>query len=344
MCKKITLIIAVVVLLIGVQSLIAQERDADRPRESGLRDPARPTERQPVMREPVERGDIEPGRRERAGRGDQPEPGPPVAVEGRRRPALPMAPVKTGPVQEEFGKWLDELTKAYRANDRGKMGEIIRQMQQFRQQQIPGKVVNKRGPDYDQGPKKVEKVRPDAEKKAPKVAEKVPQAAKKLPQVWKDQQGGFPGGPAGWGGCPWCGRCPRCGAMGGQRMGMGFQQGGFGRGRPDVSPPVMDKQAPPMAPKDVTGPEPLRMRRGMGGWRMGMGFQQRGFGRFRPEGPLPPVMDKPVAPGPPEDVVRPMLPEPPRGPARRGWGPALPMNPTPGGLEPKPQPAEPRED
>jgi len=56
--------------------------------------------------------------------------------------------------------------------------------------------------------------------------------------------------------------------MGGWRMGMGFQQGDFGRGRADVSPPAMDKQAPPMAPKDAPGPELLRMRRGMrGGWR-----------------------------------------------------------------------------
>lgn len=282
MCKKITLIIAVVALLIGVQSLIAQERDADRPRESGLRDPARPAERQPVMREPVEGGDMERGRRERAERGDQPEPGPPVAVEGRRRPAPPMAPAKTGPVREDLGECLDELTRAYRANDREKMGEIIRQMQQLRQQQMPGKVFGQRGQDFDQGPK-VEKGRPGVEKKAPKPAEKTPQPAKKPPQVWKDQQGGFPGGQAGWGVCPWCGRCPLCGAMAGQ----------------------------------------------------GKGFQQRGFGRFRPEGPLPPLMDRPVAPAPLQ---------PPRDPARRGWAPPLPMNPAPGGIEPRPEPVEPRQD
>ncbi len=167
MCKKITLIIAVVVLLIGVQSLIAQERDADRPRESGLRDPARSTERQPAMREPVERGDIEAGRRERAERGDQPEPEPPMAMEGRRRPAAPMAPAKTGPVQEEFGKWLDELTRAYRTDDREKMGEIIRQMQQLRQRmQTPGKVFAEPPRDYRPSPK-VKKLPAGPEKKAP---------------------------------------------------------------------------------------------------------------------------------------------------------------------------------
>ena len=267
MYKKVTLIIAAVVLLIGVQSLIAQERDVDRPREGELRNPPRPAERQAVIGERAERGDIEPGRRERAQRGDQPKPEPPMVMEDTRRPAPPMAPAKTGPVQEDFGRWLDELTKAYGANDREKMGEIIRQMQQLRRQrQMPGKVVAKGGQDFDRGPKvEAKKVRPEAEKKAPKLVEKAPQPAKKLPQAWKDQQGGFPGGPAGWCRCPWCGRCPRCGAMAGQ--GMAFQQRGFGWQRPEgPPPPVMDKQAPPMAPKGVTGPEPLRMRRGMGGW------------------------------------------------------------------------------
>jgi len=272
MYKKVALIIAAVALLIGVQNLIAQERDVDRPREGELRDPPRPAERQAVIGERgerAERGDIERGRRERAERGDQPRPEPPMGMEDTRRPAPPMAPAKTGPVQEDFGRWLDELTKAYRANDREKMGEIIRQMQQFRRQrQTPGKVVGKGGQDYGRGPKvEAEKVRPGAKKKAPKLVEKAPQPAKKSPQAWnwKDWQGRFPGGPAGWGRCPWCGRCPRCSAMAGQ--GMAFQQRGFGWQRPEgPPPPVMDKQAPPMAPRDVTGPEPLRMRRGMGGW------------------------------------------------------------------------------
>lgn len=268
MCKKITLVIAAVVLLIGVQSLIAQERDVDRPRGDELLAPARPVERQPIVpdqEERPERSRIQQRDRERTERGDQPLPEPPMVMENRRQPAPPMAPTKTGPVQEDFGKWLDELTKAYRANDREKMGEIIRQMQQLRQQrQAPGKIFAEPPRDYPQGPK-VKKFSPGPEKKASEPAKKRPEPTKKPPQAWKDQQGGFPGGPAGWGVCPWCGRCPRCGAMAGQ--GMAFQQRGFGRFRPEGPPPVMDKQAPPMAPKDIPGPEPLRMRRGMGGWR-----------------------------------------------------------------------------
>jgi len=327
MCKKITLIIAVVVLLIGVQSLIAQERDLDRPREGELRDPPRPAERQAVIGERGERaeqGDIDRGRRERAGRGDQPDPGPPVAEEGRRRPAAPTAPAKTGPVQEGLGKWLDELTKAYRANDREKMGEIIRQMQQLRQQ-MPGKVFGQRGQDFDQGPK-VEKRRPGVEKKAPKLAEKTPQPAKKPPQVWKDQQGGFPGGQAGWGVCPRCGRCPLCGAMAGR--GMAFQGRGFGWRRQEVRPPALrDRPAAPSTPQDV--PAPMRPE------------SPRGFGWWRQQGSPPRFMDRPGGPAPREDMVRPMPSQPGAGPGRRGWGPR-PLSPmAPDG---KPEPAEPRPD
>jgi len=82
MCKKITIVIAVVVLLTAMQSVIAQERDADRPR------------------------------------GEQTIAEFPLRIETERQPAPPVAPAKTGPVQEEFGRWLDELTKAYRADDR----------------------------------------------------------------------------------------------------------------------------------------------------------------------------------------------------------------------------------
>jgi len=37
------------------------------------------------------------------------------------------------PRQQMFSRWLDELTKAYRENDREKMGQLIRKMHQLRQ-------------------------------------------------------------------------------------------------------------------------------------------------------------------------------------------------------------------
>lgn len=287
MWKKIILVIAVIAVILAVQGLTAQQRDADRPRQSELRDPPRPDREPAVMPERgqrAERGDIERGRRESAERGDQLKPEARVPMEGRRRPAQLMAPAKIGPMQEGLGKWLDELTKAYRANDREKMGEIIRQMQQLRQQwQGPAKVPAEPPRDYPQAPKmKKLPAGPEKEKKAP-------EPAKKTPQVWQQLQGKFPGGPAGWGRCPRCGWCPWWGA-------------GAGRG---------------------------------------MALRQRGFGWFRPQGP-PPVMDRPTAPMPREDAVKPMLPELPRGPGRRGRAFMPPMNPGPGGPEREPEPAEPR--
>lgn len=331
MCKRITLSIIAVVLLIGTQSLISQERDVDRPRGDEVRDRDRPAERQAVIRdrgERAERGQAEQGERERAPRGDQPVPEPPMRMEGRRQPALPAEPPEIKPGQKDLGRWLDELTRAYRANDREKMGEIIRQMQQLRQQQMPGKVSDKRGQGYDQRPKKAGKVRPPVEKKTPKLAEKTPQPVKKPPQVWKDQQGGFPGGPSGWGRCPWCGWCPRWGAMAGQ--GRAFQRRGFGWWRQQGPPPTIDRPAAPAPPQDV--PAPMSPER------------PRGFGWWRQEGSPPPIMQRPVAPAPLEDMNKPNLPERPGGMARRGWRPPVLNAPEAGGPGPGPEPAEPRQD
>ena len=325
MYKRITLAIAIVVVVTGALSLIAQERDADRPRESALRDPDRAAERQPVMRERAERGDIEPGRRERARLGDQPRQEPTIRIEGRRQPTPPMAPAAIGPIQEEFGKWLDELTKAYRANDREKMGEIIRQMHQLRRQrQARGKVSAEPPRDYLQVPKKVGKLQPGAEKKAPKPAEKTPQPAKKLAQTWQGWQGQFPGGPPGWAGCPWRGWGPRWRAMAGR--GMAFQGRGLGwRGQAVRPPALKDTPAGPARPRDV--PAPMSPER------------PRGFGWWRQQGSPPRFMDRPDAPVLRDDVVRPTPPQPGRGMGRRGWGPMSPMAP-----EGPPEPAAPRPD
>ncbi len=44
------------------------------------------------------------------------------------------------PSQQMYGRWLDELTKAYQENDKEKMGQLIRKMRQMRQ-----RVRNARG-------------------------------------------------------------------------------------------------------------------------------------------------------------------------------------------------------
>ncbi len=46
------------------------------------------------------------------------------------------------PMQQMFGRWLDELTKAYRDNDRKKMGQLLRKMQQARA------TAGQRGPGF----------------------------------------------------------------------------------------------------------------------------------------------------------------------------------------------------
>ena len=333
MCKKIALSIVAVVLLIGTQSLIAQERDADRPRGDEVRDRDRPAERQAVIRdrgERAERGQAEQGERERARRGDQPVPEPPMRMEGRRQPALPAEPLGIELGQKDLGRWLDALTTAYRQNDREKMGEIIRQMHQLRQQwQARGKVSPEPPRGYLQVPKKVEKLRPGAEKKAPKLAEKAPRAAKKHPQAWKGWQGRFRAGPPEWGRRYWRGWCPRWGAMAGQ--GGAFQRRGFGWWRQQGPQPTLrDRPAAPAPPQDV--PAPMSPER------------PRGFGWWRQQGPQPPVMQRPAVPAPPEDAVKPMLPEPLRGPARRGWRPPVLNAPEAGGPGPGPELAEPRRD
>jgi hypothetical protein len=52
------------------------------------------------------------------------------------------------PRQQEFDRYFNALTKAYRENDREKMGQMLRKMNQFRQNQQKAKVVpGKRGQD-----------------------------------------------------------------------------------------------------------------------------------------------------------------------------------------------------
>lgn len=270
--------------------------------------------------ERAERGQAEQGQRERARRGDQPVPEPPVRMEGRRQPALPAEPRGIGPAQEDLGGLLDALTRAYRQNDREKMGEIIRQMQQLRRQrQAPGKISAEPPRDYPQGPK-VGKLQPSREKKLLAPGEEPL-------YMWKRWQAGFRGGGPGWRRCPWCGWCPRWGAMAGQ--GRAFQRRGFGWWRQESPQPTLrDRPAAPAPPQDLRAPiSPER---------------PRGFGWWRQQGPPPAVMQRPAVPAPPEDAAKPMLPEPTRGPARRGWRPPVLDAREPAGAGPGP--VEPRRD
>jgi len=99
MLKKITLVIVVGILLVGVENLIAQQRSniPDRRQMQGQR-----------------RGMGRQDRRMRPGQG------------------------QFGAVQDRFGTWFEELAKAYEQNDKEKMGQLIDDMKQRRQRMQSG--------------------------------------------------------------------------------------------------------------------------------------------------------------------------------------------------------------
>lgn len=167
--KKVMLMVVAAVLLVGM-TVLAQEEREGRPREGqkAVRQGQRERVRAEIGRE--EREEEREGVREREGRelarGEAPELQREEEREGVRgregreadrerreaaEPPMPKAgerPMKgfgggMGPAQRPWvgrpgagrmlSGWLDELTNAYRENDREKMGLLIRQMHQFRQ-------------------------------------------------------------------------------------------------------------------------------------------------------------------------------------------------------------------
>ena len=109
MLKKIMLGVVVVVLLVGAENLIAQER------------------RGKPKAEPKQKGPAEQFRRQRAG-----EEAGRRDVEGMQQKPQQLRLGQVRPMQEGSGRLLDELTKAYRENDREKMGQLLRKMHQTR--------------------------------------------------------------------------------------------------------------------------------------------------------------------------------------------------------------------
>jgi len=141
MLKKTMLSIIATVVLIGAANLNAQE-GKDRS-EAGPRPKQVLEGRQRASREAV---------RERAEQAQQQR----ATKEARRKRTenlrgkpQPVRPEQNQPAQpgQMFGGCLDELTKAYRANDREKMGQLLRKMHQLRQewQEIRGRGFQGRG-------------------------------------------------------------------------------------------------------------------------------------------------------------------------------------------------------
>ncbi len=235
--------IAATVMLTGAANLIAQER-RDRPE-------ARPRQRQ--------KSQAEQPRRQRAGgealhehtKQMQQQRATKEArrkrMENLRGKPQPARPGQGQPAQpgQMFGRWLDELIKAYRANDREKMGQLLKKMHQLRRewQEIRGRGFQGRG-------------------------------IRRWGRGWQgrgiDRRGqSFQGrGMIGGWGRGFQGR----GMLG--RWGRGFQGRGIGRPGPGMRPPAfMEKPEPPMPPEDVDRPSPPMPRRGMG--RRGRGSPEQ---------------------------------------------------------------------
>lgn len=136
MFKKIILCVVAAVLLIGAENAIAGRRKAGpeaRPKQNKL---LQGKQRQT----PCGCGEAVANRHKlmaaaAAHRGMQ-------APAGKQR-AIGPRQIRAG--AQMFGRWLDEITKAYRENDREKMGQLLRRMHQIRQRwQGAGAAISQR--------------------------------------------------------------------------------------------------------------------------------------------------------------------------------------------------------
>ena len=244
--------VAVTAVLIGAANLIAQERRDSpkaRPRQrqvlEGRQRTGREAVREHAKQVQQQRATREARRKHMENSRDKPQPVRP----GQNQPAQP---------RQMFGGCLDELTEAYRANDREKMGQLLRKMHQLRRewQEVRGRGFQGRG-------------------------------IRRWGRGWQGRGIGRRGQSfqgrgmiGGWGlGFQGRGMLGRWG-RGFQRRGMisgwgrGFQGRGIGRPGPGMPPPpLMEKPEPPMPPEDVDRPRPPMPRRGMG--RRGRGSPEQ---------------------------------------------------------------------
>ena len=279
MLKKIILSIAVTAVLIGAASLIGQER-RDRPQ-------ARPRQRQVLegrqrtgreaLREHAEQSQQQRATREARRKRMENSHGKPQPVRPEQnQPGFPQGGVPAQPGQM-FGGCLDELTEAYRGNDREKMGQLLRKMHQLRRdwQEVrsrgfqgrgirrwghgwQGRGIGRRGQSFQgrgmtgrwgRGFQGRGMGRPGPGMPPPPLMEKL-----EPPEQDVDR----PSPPM-----------PHRGMTG--RWGRGFQGRGMGRPGPGMPPPpLMEKPEPP---EDVDRPSPPMPRRGMG--RRGRGSPEQ---------------------------------------------------------------------
>jgi hypothetical protein len=270
MLKKLMLAAVAVVVLTGAELLLAEEKtEVPQVRRRQIRrlevvpeQPRRQRTEQGVLLRSVEA--TQQRRRQRTG--TDAERGP---MEIARDKPQPIRPGENRPAQQMFGRWLDELINAYRENDREKMGQLLRKMNQVRsrwQKRLEALgATGRRGLALRE---RAEKRRGEGERQPGQF---------RWGRGWRNRSMGR------WG-------------MGlrGRRMMMRLRgrMAGPGRGlrprgvsglRPNMLRPLDKPQRSaeeepilPALPEDIVGPRPDMPSRRMGGWGWGRGLRPRG--------------------------------------------------------------------
>jgi len=144
MLKKIMLGIVVLALLAGVENLLAQEKEgkpkAKQKQKQAQKGKAKRLHKQKAGKEaaPKRVKALQHKRRQMVAKEAEAKKAKAAAARKRMEKDVRGKPQQfrlrqDRPMQEGSGRLLDELTKAYRENDREKMGQLIRKMHQLRQ-------------------------------------------------------------------------------------------------------------------------------------------------------------------------------------------------------------------
>jgi len=269
MLKKIMLVVVAAVFLIGTESLFAADKKKAEPtqrqaarapqqqksrtlqvaRQKAAREAQ--AKRAEEMRKKRQQEAMQKKRQQEAAKKAQALRGKKPQEEAAKKKSATQSRVsrrpqqsRTGqnllPMQQMFGKWLDEMNKAYRDNDRQKMGQLLRRMQQLTQRvQQAGTTAGQRWQQFRDGRTGIERPRP-----------------------------GLSISPRGMWGCG-RGRCMMGrGGPGFQGRGMmgrggpGFQgRGMMGRGGPGFQGRVMMGRSGPDMPPGPPKPDSSRSRR-----------------------------------------------------------------------------------
>lgn len=165
MFKKVMLGIVALILLVGAENLLAKEKEEEskpkakqqqkqvqketkkrksRAKRSGKKKAGKKTTPKRKKASPKKRRQRPAKEAAKKAKAEKARAAKARAAAARKRSeqvrdkAPQPRPGANRPAQQMFGKWLDELTEAYRENNREKMGQLIRKMHQIRQRMRQG--------------------------------------------------------------------------------------------------------------------------------------------------------------------------------------------------------------